>query len=104
MHDETLSHRQQQIGYVAELTVIAFHGSHGLGTIRFPEARQAAINACARIRLTDESGTDLDSVREIASATLCGQDFRPSAVSLFLDDVLHDATALAREQRAAVGV
>lgn len=94
-------HRQAQVAYVAELFVIAFHAGRGIHDLGFQpsHARQTAVSGGARIRMTDEAGSDLDSVQQIATATLLGQDFRVEAVALFLDDLVHDAANLAREQR-----
>lgn len=91
--------REQQIGYVAELFAAAFYLSRGIGAVPDESALITARSAGARIALTDQSGQDLDSVREIASALLIGQDFRDVAVSLFLDDLVYDSINLARDTR-----
>jgi hypothetical protein len=91
--------REQQIGYVAELFAAAFYLSRGIGAVPDESALITARSAGARIALTDQSGQDLDSVREIASALLIGQDFKAAAVLLFVDDLVHDSIALGREMR-----
>lgn len=91
--------REQQIAYVADLFVAAFYLAKGIGAVPDESALIAARAAGARIALTDQSGEDLDSVHQIASALLIGQDFRSTAVSLFLDDLVHDAANLARDTR-----
>lgn len=102
----TLEHRQAQIAYVAELFVTAFYASRGVSTWAVTTEenyRLTAVTAGARIVMSDESGGDLDSVRESAAASLGAQDFQHVAVSLFLDDLVHDSVNLAREQRQAAG-
>lgn len=100
----TLEHRQAQTAYVAELFVIAFCASRGVGQWNLTtdeNYRLTAVAGGARIAMTDETGNDLDAVRTTAAATLAGQDFQHFAASMFLDDLIHDSGNLAREQRQA---
>lgn len=101
-----LTKRQAQIAYVSGLFVVAFHRSREIGTdspTHAPTARMTAVNAGARIILSDEHGNDLGDVWESAHATLTGQDFQQVAVSLYLDDLTHDAADMARVIRKESG-
>lgn len=99
----TALERQSQIAYVAHLFAVAFHASRGISDLPDQTYRATAVTSGARIVKSDRVGGDLDSVREIASATLIGQDFRVEAVNLWLDDLTHDSATLAGEQRRAAG-
>lgn len=92
--------REDQLAYVAELFVAAFWAARGItATSPNGDHRQNAMLAAAVVSLTDESGSDLHDLQEIASATLIGQEFKAETVALFLDDLVHDAAQIAREQR-----
>lgn len=103
-----LTKRQAQVAYVADLFVVAFHRSREIGTFpddptHGPNARMTAVTAGSRIILSDDNGADLGDVWEIAHRTLVGQDFQQVAVSLFLDDLTHDAADMARLTRKESG-
>lgn len=95
--------RQAQIAYVANRVVSAFHASRGIfGDFDMggeSGTRQTALYATARIRRTDQSGHDIDSVHAIVSETLTAQDFKSTAVSLWVDDFLIAAQRMAAEIR-----
>lgn len=93
--------RAAQVAYVAHRVVNAYHASRGIfGDFDMggeSGTRQTALYAAARIRRTDESGADMDSLYAIAAETLLAQDFASTPASLWLDDFFTDAKRLAQE-------
>jgi hypothetical protein len=89
------THTEELASMTADRAVWAFHQSRG---IRKGNAqRLIALNFAARLIANDETGSDLDDMRETATATLIEQDFRAEPVALFLDDLCTEAMRLAWE-------
>lgn len=98
----TKSDRELHMDISVIMVKSAFYASRGIGPAT-PETRlAAAIEDCARISETDQSGADLDDVMQIAFAQLVASDFRTEAVALFLDDVKVAAVHMAQDRRGRV--